>query len=230
MPIPQEPSFFERVNAKERVLQTLSSWLVDGTLEPGERIYDETLSKYFHVSRTPVREALQTLSEKGLVEIVPGRGTRVAPIDLEDLRQIYPLLSHLHGFAVHLAFDRVTPEIIGELERRNEALRQVLAEGDLPTIREADQQFHQILISLAENKYLSAYLDDLTLHTDRTEAQFFKKSAFREQSVEGHEKIIAALRSGDREGAIQATEENWMLNFHLVLEALIRQQRAPETQ
>lgn len=225
MPIPQESAPIERLNAKERVLQTLSAWMVDGTLEPGERIYDEELSKYFHVSRTPVREALQVLSEKKLVEILPGRGTRVAPINLEEMRQIYPLLSNLHGFAVELAFDRVTPEVIRRLEERNETLGRAIAEGSLAQVQEADRLFHQELISLAENHYLAAYIDDLGLHVDRTETQFFKREDFRGQSVEGHRRIIAALAAGDRAGAVRATEENWMLNFHLVIEGLLRRER-----
>ena len=76
MPVPQDTQPLQPTTAKERVLQTLAQWLVDGTLEPGERLYDEQLSRYFQVSRTPVREALQVLAEKGLVEILPGRGSR----------------------------------------------------------------------------------------------------------------------------------------------------------
>lgn len=228
MPIPQQSEPIERVNAKERVLQTLSVWLVDGTLEPGERIYDEELSKFFHVSRTPVREALQVLSEKNLVEILPGRGTRVAPIDLADLSQSYPLLSHLHGFAVRLAFDKITPAVIEGLEMRNEHLRQVIETGSLIEVQQADRLFHQELLTLAANKYVSAYIDDLSIHINRTETQFFKKKAFRSQSVEGHNRIIAALRAGDVEEAVCATEDNWMLNFHLVIEVLLREQQQKE--
>lgn len=228
MPIPQQNEPIERINAKERVLQTLSAWLVDGTLEPGERIYDEELSKYFQVSRTPVREALQVLSEKNLVEILPGRGTRVAPIDLNDLSQSYPLLSHLHGFAVRLAFDRITPDILTGLESRNEQLSKVIADGTLTEVQEADRLFHQDLVALAENKYLSAYIDDLSIHINRTETQFFKKKAFRSHSVEGHNRIIAALRAGDLEEAVRATEDNWMLNFHLVIEVLLQKQKNQE--
>lgn len=223
MPIPQDTAPLQRLNAKERVLQTLSLWLVDGTLEPGERIYDEELSRYFQVSRTPVREALQVLAEKGLVEILPGRGTRVAPIDLEELRQSYPLLSHLHGFAVRLAFDKVDGEVVRRLEARNQALRQCIANGSLLDIQEADRRFHQELIDLAANKYLAAIIDDLSIHINRTETQFFKKREFRSQSVEGHSQIIDALRARDLERAVHATEENWMLNFHLVIEALLNQ-------
>ena len=51
MPVPQDTQPLQPTTAKERVLQTLAQWLVDGTLEPGERLYDEQLSRYFQVSR-----------------------------------------------------------------------------------------------------------------------------------------------------------------------------------
>lgn len=226
MPVPQDTQPLQPTTAKERVLQTLAQWLVDGTLEPGERLYDEQLSRYFQVSRTPVREALQVLAEKGLVEILPGRGTRVTPIDLASLRQSYPLLSHLHGYAVRLAFPLVNDEVIRELKARNLELYHCLSTGDQLRIQAADEQFHQVLLDLAANKYLSAFISDLSIHIARTEVQFFKHNEFRSQSVQGHEQIIDALQRRDLEGAVQATEDNWMLNFRLVIEPALRKLEA----
>lgn len=223
MPIPQNPLPVQQPTAKERVLQTLWQWLVDGTLEPGERIYDEQLSHYFGVSRTPVREALQALADKNLVEILPGRGTRVAPIDLDALRQIYPLVSHLHGYAVRLAFDKVDEAFLQKLQTLNLELQQCISLGSLLDTQEADRRFHQEFLDLAGNPYLTAAISDLAVHIDRTELQFFKKHEFRSQSVQGHNQIITALRQRDLEQAVQATEANWMLNFHLVVEPRLEQ-------
>ena len=178
------------------------------------------------MSRTPVREALQVLAEKGLVEILPGRGTRVTPIDLASLRQSYPLLSHLHGYAVRLAFPLVNDEVIRELKARNLELYHCLSTGDQLRTQAADEQFHQVLLDLAANKYLSAFISDLSIHIARTEVQFFKHNEFRSQSVQGHEQIIDALQRRDLEGAVQATEDNWMLNFHLVIEPALRKLEA----
>lgn len=79
-----------------------------------------------------------------------------------------------------------------------------------------------MLLDLAANKYLSAFISDLSIHIARTEVQFFKNNEFRSQSVQGHEQIIAALQRRDLEGAVQATEDNWMLNFHLVIEPALQ--------
>ena len=198
MPVPQDTQPLQPTTAKERVLQTLAQWLVDGTLEPGERLYDEQLSRYFQVSRTPVREALQVLAEKGLVEILPGRGTRVTPIDLASLRQSYPLLSHLHGYAVRLAFPLVNDEVIRELKARNLELYHCLSTGDQLRTQAADEQFHQVLLDLAANKYLSAFISDLSIHIARTEVHARHKLDKNEQQGSYHEERLQRIGAHNR--------------------------------
>ena len=66
----------------------------------GERLNDADLAKYFSVSRTPVREAIQMLNEQKLVEIVPSSGTFVAPINQEDIKHVYQLLGGLQEMCI----------------------------------------------------------------------------------------------------------------------------------
>ena len=67
MPIPNESNAITKSSAKERVYNTLQQWIINGTLLPQERLNDTELARHFNVSRTPVREALQMLSEQKLV-------------------------------------------------------------------------------------------------------------------------------------------------------------------
>ena len=68
MPIPPaQKDAAPRTTAKERVYRTLRQWIIDGTMEPGERLNDVELAQYFSVSRTPVREAIQLLDRKSVV-------------------------------------------------------------------------------------------------------------------------------------------------------------------
>ena len=78
MPIPAQQSPVVRTTARERVFKALQEWIIDGPLLPEERLNDAELAKFFSVSRTPVREALQMLAEQKLVTMVPSSGTFVA--------------------------------------------------------------------------------------------------------------------------------------------------------
>jgi DNA-binding GntR family transcriptional regulator len=73
MPVPKHFSSPMRITAKERALSQIQKWIIDGTLQPGEKLLDAELAESLAVSRTPVREALQLLEVQGLVEMHPGR-------------------------------------------------------------------------------------------------------------------------------------------------------------
>ena len=119
MPIPPQTQILPRTTAKERVYQTLRQWIINGTLQPRERLNDVELARYFSVSRTPVREALQRLSEKKLVQIVPSSGTYVAPIDDQDMAHVYQLLVALQSLALELCIRTITPDQLERLEEED---------------------------------------------------------------------------------------------------------------
>ena len=55
MPIPKQAPYEAPKSAKMRIYEALREWIIDGTLQPGEKILDSEISQYFSVSRTPVR-------------------------------------------------------------------------------------------------------------------------------------------------------------------------------
>lgn len=94
MPIPvsvkSEPA--KRTLLRDTVFERLKGVILDGTLQPGERLHDEEIEKWLGVSRTPVRDAINELSRAGLVEMAPNRYTRVAvPLEAEALDALQTL-------------------------------------------------------------------------------------------------------------------------------------------
>lgn len=79
-----------RLSAKEKAFHQLQRWIVDGTLEPGEKVTDADLAEALGVSRTPVREALQLLESQGFVEMKPGKETKITLIHPDDALAVYP--------------------------------------------------------------------------------------------------------------------------------------------
>ena len=120
MPIPAQQSPVVRTTARERVFKALQEWIIDGTLLPEERLNDAELAKYFSVSRTPVREALQMLAEQKLVTMVPSSGTFVAPIDLHDMAYVYELLGILQANAIDLGLKNITEDDLSHLWEINQ--------------------------------------------------------------------------------------------------------------
>ena len=145
MPIPKKVEKEERLTAKERVYRTLQQWIVDGVLEPGERINDAELANYFSVSRTPVREALQQLADQKLVYTIPSSGTYVSPIDEEDMRHVYVMMGEIQALAVRFCQDKITDAVLAELEELNEQFWKQANTGNAIQRAEADLRFHNCL-------------------------------------------------------------------------------------
>ncbi|MBD8704914.1 GntR family transcriptional regulator [Frigoribacterium sp. CFBP 13712] len=100
MPIPTSDSVeTPRRLLRDVVFEKLLASIVDGTLEPGERLNDDELTKWLGVSRTPVREAIAQLQTYGLVEIEANRFTRVARRDDALYIEAAEFLAGLHSLA-----------------------------------------------------------------------------------------------------------------------------------
>lgn len=209
MPIPQKKESVPRATAKERIYQTLSRWIIDGTLMPDERLNDQELAQYFSVSRTPVREALQLLSEQKLVRIVPSSGTYVAPIDYEDMCHVYQLLVGLQTLALELALPRIGEKELERLVALNETFLSCVKAGTAEDASTADHEFHHALCGLAGNPYLVEFSDQLELQTRRNENRFFREDSAFYDSYEGHKRIMAALGAKDLATAKAELEKNW---------------------
>ena len=220
MPVPKKKNFFVRENARDRILHQLYQWLIDGTLKPEERIYDEELSEYFNVSRTPVREALQVLSQKHLVEVLPSKCTRVAPITIEETQQTFPLYADLHCLALKFAFPHVDDKFIKHLEELNHKLMKAFSSQSSQAIQSADRDFHWAIIDLANNKYLSGMIEELEIHIYRAENYFFAYKERNLQSVSDHQKIIRALSEKNLQEAGELMYQNWLLNYQGLLESI----------
>jgi len=100
MPIPTSaPDAAPRRLLRDVVFEKMLAAIVDGTLEPGERLNDDELVKWLGVSRTPVREAIAQLHTYGLVQIEANRFTRVAARDDVVYAEAAQFLAGLHTLA-----------------------------------------------------------------------------------------------------------------------------------
>lgn len=109
MPIPgnSKGGAVKRTLLRDTVLERLREAILDGTLQPGERLNDDEIQKWLGVSRTPIRDALNELSHTGLVEMSPNRYTRVAVPREEEAYAALQTLGVIMGGVVRLAVPRL---------------------------------------------------------------------------------------------------------------------------
>ena len=114
----------ERRALHEELADQLRRAIIHGELEPGTRISEKNLCEQFGVSRTPIREALKTLSAEGLVQLSQNRGATVTKLTRRDLEDAFPVMAALEALAGELAARKATP---AQIERMQELQSRMVA-------------------------------------------------------------------------------------------------------
>jgi DNA-binding GntR family transcriptional regulator len=195
---------------RDEVYETLLGWIMKGDLLPGEKLLDKELAESLGVSRTPVREALRRLEDKGHIEASASRWTRVANISISEAEMIYPIIGALEELAVSLAMPRLTDKDFVEMEQANADLKAAIQERDPDKSSGADARFHNVIIKKSENHHLANILKDLKLKHRRLELIYFNGCICALDSVNEHHQIITALKVSDCDRAAKLVQLNWM--------------------
>lgn len=211
MPIPQDFHSPTQVTARERAYVQLQRWIIDGTLEPGEKLSDSELAEALGVSRTPVREALQLLEAQGFVEMHRGRDTRVTSIEREDILKVYPPLAALQALAGELALPAIRAKEIEALRCINAEFERMIDEHQPYRAMEADEQFHNLIVELADNPYMTSYIATLQMHIRRLKYVFLRQPVtLTRESVAAHAAIIEGFEQRDFAAVTRTLRENWL--------------------
>lgn len=208
MPIPSKPQNERPKTAKERVYSEVRDWIIDGTLQPNEKISDQEISKYFSVSRTPVREAIQMLADQKLVNIYPGKETKVSPVNMVEAQTNYRLMAELHALALEMAYPRLTDADLAELKRIDQSFIIAEKKRDVELAEKLDTQFHDIFLQLSGSPFFAEFSEVLKIHILRIEKIYYTKQDL--VSFESHAQIIKDLEDHDLESAKNAMRNNWM--------------------
>jgi len=207
VPIPQFSRPLSRSLARDEVYRRLKVWIIDGTLRPGEVLRDQGIALSLGVSRTPVREALRRLEDEGFVETALNRWTRVAPLDLQKALEIYSIIEALEVFALETA--RLTAEDIKKMSVINQAMRRALRLKQPGSALRADEDFHGVWLTGAQNGELWVLVQQLKTKLQRVELAYWDRAARADESVREHATLLRALQTGSRHEAIVALKRNW---------------------
>ncbi len=198
-----------RTLAEELRLQ-LADEIVRGALQPGAALDEMELARRFHVSRTPVREAIRQLAASGLIEARAHRGAVVAQPNEERLAGMFEVMAELEALCAGLAAERMTGGERRALEAVHEEMRALIQLGDPQRFHEVNEAFHGAIYSGAHNTYLS----EIAIAT-RARVQPFRRAQFRNlgrlaKSHLEHDRVVEAILRGDRERAAGAMHAHIM--------------------
>lgn len=201
----------KRVFVKDEAYNMLEEAIVNGDLAPNARLKINELSETLGISRTPIREAILRLENEGLVISKANQWTIVAPIRIDSIKYIYPLVYDLEAFCLKDGFAKIDRNFTEELRKINAFILEENQHSHQERLLDLDNTFHNKIIQLSENIEVRPILDSLKRKLRRLETLFYKSKKINEppSSYEEHLALIEAMEERDLQKALKNLEINW---------------------
>jgi len=199
---PSEPRTRSRADF---VYESLRDAISDGRIAGGERVREEDVARNLGVSRTPVREALQRLHQRGILILGPGRGFVVAQLSHGQVLELYAMREILEGSAARFAALHASADEIATLYELQEQLR--TADDDMLHVS-LNRRFHQAIYEAAHNRYLMQTLESLNDSFALLRSSTFRLPHRTRDSDEERRRIIAAIEKRDPDLAEKEAREH----------------------
>lgn len=196
----------EQVDGGERslaatVARALREEIVEGQIAPGERIKQDAVAQRLEVSRLPVREALRELSREGLVLLERDVGARVAPLELNNLLEIFLVRENVEPPLVAAATRKIGDEQLAEARELNERSERFANEEGAHEYVRIDRQFHDVIFAAAEMPNVHAIVRGHWNAAARYRNAYSHLPRRLQVSVVEHRQILEAIGRGAAEDA-----------------------------
>jgi DNA-binding GntR family transcriptional regulator len=196
--------------------------IIAGRLQPGQEFSLRGIATQLNVSLIPVREALRSLEEQGLVITRPGRSALVAPLDAADLAGIYRLRRQIEPDLAARSAPLLQPHDFAEMRRLVALLND---EGlDLNEVYEGHHEFHLVMLRPVATAWDMHILEMLWRAAERYICMAFGARDARPHEHSRrrhvHEELVDVCKAGDRVAVEVAVRAHLDANEHLARHAL----------
>ena len=189
--------------SSNEIYEDLLKKIINLDYVPGEGISENELCEKYGATRHTVRGALAVLKEKGLIEVIPQKGTYVSLIDLEMIDNILFLRSAVEQETLHAIFKRKdNSELVKRLKKCLENQESIgYDSANAEEFYAMDDEFHTILLDAVGRSSVQNIYHDAYLHVRRW--RHMEVGALERMSnlPQEHENIIKAIECGDEEAA-----------------------------
>lgn len=202
---PVGPDFhpFAARSASAVAMELIREAIMDGRLPPGSRLKEEELARQLHISRTPVRQAINVLAGEGLIVLAPNKGAEVRAHSADELNEVYHLRALLEGYGARLAAERISEDSLEELRESCTRFARLRERGgrDIRPLAEENLVFHGTILKAARSEWLSSFLSRITNVSLVQTSYWMYSPELRLNSEHCHRQIVRALENCEGERA-----------------------------
>jgi DNA-binding GntR family transcriptional regulator len=178
--------------------------ILEGKLDENSRLTEDFLAQQFEISKSPIREALNSLQTEGLIRIEPRRGAYLRRYSIKEVKDLYDLREALEVYAVDIA--ELNDALFVDLSRSiKDTRRHLRAKNKIKHIEE-DANFHATIARAAGNAELCRVLENIQHQIWLCRCQTYDLSS--SSAPRSHQDILDALEKKNRRQAKAAMREH----------------------
>lgn len=180
------------------IADKLRAAIGDGDIPAGSQLFEAELARTLGVSRGPLREGLQRLTQEGLLVSVRNRGVFVIEMTPENVSDMYTV----RGAVERAAIQRIVrQDPAGAGNALQSIVDQMAAAEDVPARSELDIAFHEKLVAWSQSPRLQRVHRTLITETRMCIHALTTSYVSRDDRVAEHREITDAIVDADADRA-----------------------------
>lgn len=196
----------EKKSLKQQAYDEIKRKIVTCEYAPNTLLNEELLREELHVSRTPIRDALSRLEQKGLITILPKKGIMVSSLSINDINMVFEVRMMYEPYALLHYGSRIPYSV---LTHSYELLSDLDAMSEDWAFFQADDAFHAAVVQAIGNRFLLQTYEWIQDQNLRFRVMTGQTSAPRlEDTSKEHTRILEACLKKDWSEAASAMEDH----------------------
>lgn len=192
------------------IMDVLEAEILSGDISPGARLSEQGLAQRFGVSRTPVREALQSIVSRSLADRVPYKGVVVRELDEARVQGMFEAMAEIEALCGGFAAMRMTDENLQRLRQTHAALSEMVGYKAARDYEVLNSEFHGLIYQFSGNEDLANMAFDMRLKLAPFRKSQLSRLTRMQESMREHALIVELFAMGNKAGVEQALRDHLM--------------------
>lgn len=206
-----------------RTAQAIQTLIIEGQLQPLERLNESALSEKFSVSRNTLREGFRLLTQRGLLVYQTNKGVCVACPQVDDIIDIYRIRRLIETDAIYHA----SPfhPALKVMKQTLQDAKQASQDDNWQQVGTANMDFHEALVSLSDSPRMQQLYWDIAAELRLAFNYLGRPKQLHTPYIERNQQLLDLILTGQINGAVQLMSEYLTLSERLILTAYSRHQQ-----
>lgn len=213
------------INLKQIAYETIKEKIVNCEYMPNDILSEMMLMKEIDASRTPIREALNMLSQEGLVKIIPKKGIMVLPLTMKEVAMTFEARMLIEPYIIEMYHTYIDMKKLEEIKKKTEEIlgREINEQKDSEMFGDLDDELHRTIASACRNKYLNMNLSRIYDQNMRIRILGEKNIWERHKvAAKEHIEIIQYIQDEDIKSAVAAIRVHLIHSKEAAFSSLIQ--------